>query len=114
MNDYVFALTVHDNTLIAGGNFSTAGGKISANLAQWTKSCCVGNRGDLNDDGNDANILDLVHLVDFIFRGGSPSDCPEESDMNGDGTPSNLLDLVFLIDYIFRGSLTPPGACPQF
>ncbi|MCH7690283.1 MAG: hypothetical protein IIA17_04465 [candidate division Zixibacteria bacterium] len=73
--------------------------------------CCVGNRGDANGDGIDANILDLVHLVDFIFRGGPLSDCPEESDMNGDGTPSNILDLTFLVDFIFRGG-TAPGPCP--
>ena len=70
-------------------------------------SCCVGNRGDFNGDGVDANILDLTYVVDRIFRGGSASVCPEEADINNDGTPANVLDLTFLVDWIFRGGPAP-------
>ncbi len=74
--------------------------------------CCTGIRGDVNGDGDDANILDLTYLVDFIFRGsGDPGPCPEESDVNGDGEVANILDLTFLVDIIFRGGPVPP-ACP--
>ena len=71
---------------------------------------CVGTRGDVNGDGNDANILDLTSLVDFIFRDGTESTCPNEADINSDGTPSNILDLTFLVDFIFRGG-PAPGPC---
>lgn len=72
--------------------------------------CCVGLRGDANGDGTAANIIDLIFLVDFIFRGsGDPGLCFEASDVNGDvdlGSP-NILDLIYLIDFIFRGAPQP-------
>ena len=73
-------------------------------------SCCVGNRGDLNGDGDDANILDLTFAVDRIFRGGPASLCLEEGDANGDSDSTNILDLTFLVDRIFRGG-PAPGPC---
>ena len=73
-------------------------------------SCCEGNIGDSNNDGEDANILDLTFLIDFIFRGGIVATCPAEADLNGDGDPSNILDLTFLVNFIFRGG-PAPGAC---
>ncbi|MGH8016499.1 MAG: hypothetical protein ACREBV_09925, partial [Candidatus Zixiibacteriota bacterium] len=75
-----------------------------------TGSCCFGIRGDANNDGVDANILDLTFVVDRIFRGGPPAVCPEEADVNSDGVPHNILDLTFLVDRIFRGGPLP-GPC---
>ena len=109
-NGTVISLTVFENKLIVAGSFTSAGNKLSAYLARWTKSCCVGDRGDFNGDGDDANILDLTYIVDFIFRGGAESSCPEEADINNDGTPSNILDLTFIVDRIFRGG-QPPDPC---
>ncbi len=74
-----------------------------------TGSCCVGIRGDVNNDGADANILDLTFLVDRIFRGGPQAVCLDEADVNSDGAPSNILDLTFLVDRIFRGGPAPGG-----
>ena len=73
-------------------------------------SCCQGIRGDVNGDGTDASILDLVFLVDRIFRGGDPPGCSNEADVNGDGISASILDLVFLVDRIFRGGAAP-GPC---
>ncbi len=74
-------------------------------------SCCMGDRGDANNDGANANILDLTFLVDFIFRSGPDAVCPEEADMNSDGSSFNILDLTFIVDFIFRSSGQPPDPC---
>jgi hypothetical protein len=73
--------------------------------------CCIGNRGDMNFDGTDANILDLTFIVDRLFRGGPIPACIEESDVNSDCAPSNILDLTFLVDRLFRGGAAP-APCP--
>jgi len=70
-------------------------------------SCCKGKYGDTNGDGDDANILDLTYIVDFIFRGGLPSLCDDEADLNGDGSSANIIDLTYLVDFIFRGGPAP-------
>ncbi len=71
---------------------------------------CRGNRGDFNGDGIDAGMLDLIDLVDRIFRGGPRPSCFAEADVNSDGYHGNILDLTFLVDRIFRGGPVP-GAC---
>ncbi len=74
--------------------------------------CCVGITGDYNNDGNDEpNVSDLTYLIDFLFRGGPPADCPEESDVNGSGsTEPNVSDLTYMVDFLFRGG-PQPVAC---
>jgi hypothetical protein len=72
--------------------------------------CCLNNRGDVNGDGADANVLDLNYLINYIFRNGSIPGCPNEADVNSDGASANILDLNFLVNYIFRLGATP-GAC---
>lgn len=74
--------------------------------------CCVGSRGDVNGDGVGPNILDLVRLVDYLFRGATAPDCQLESDVNGDGMPYNILDLTFVVDFVFRSG-QPAPACPN-
>ncbi len=95
--------------------FDTKENSIVANRPQLIvyyvpPPCCVFNRGDVNNDGADANILDLTFTVDRIFRGGPPPACGVEADVNSDGISANILDLTFLVDRIFRGGI-PPGAC---
>jgi len=74
-------------------------------------NCCDGIRGDYDGDGEDADILDLTFLVDYIFRNSAiQGDCPDESDINSDGASSNILDLTHLVDWIFRAGPVP-GPC---
>lgn len=74
--------------------------------------CCIGQVGDVNNDGDDANILDLTYLTDFIFRGGPDLSCAEEGNFDQDAEGDvNIIDLTYLIDLLFRGGPAPPD-CP--
>lgn len=83
---------------------------INVQFSAGLPACCIGNRGDLNNDGTNLNILDLTFIVDRIFRGGPPPVCPKEADVNSDGVSTNILDLTFIVDRIFRGG-APAGPC---
>ena len=84
------------------GNF-TSSAKWEIGDVEIPCKCCNGNRGDINGDGTDSNILDLTYCVDYIFRGGRRAPCPQESDINSDFNTLNILDLTFIVDFIFRG-----------
>jgi len=84
--------------------------ELNFNVWEPTITCCFQDRGDLNGDGDAGNVLDLTHLVDYIFRGsGDAGSCPDEADVNNDGDPATVLDLTTLIDYIFRGGPALPS-----
>jgi len=68
-------------------------------------------RGDgIHEDIFDLNILDLVHLVKYMFQQGPEPLCMEEADINADGG-IDIADLIYLIFYMFQGG-PPPMDCP--
>ena len=64
--------------------------------------------GDANGDLA-ANTGDAVHLVNYVFRGGSAPQPLASGDANCDGK-INVGDAVYIIIFIFRGG--PPPCCP--
>lgn len=72
--------------------------------------CCVGMRGDVNNDHHPiVSISDIVYMINYLFVGGLEIDCFEEADINND-EEINLGDLVYLIDYVFISGI-PPMPC---
>ncbi len=64
--------------------------------------------GNPNGD-KEANVADVVFLINFVFKGG-PAPIPIEiGDANGDGG-TNVGDAVYLIAYVFGGG--PAPICP--
>ncbi len=103
-------------SLLAGNSLTelrNAAGNAAFVNDSLINSCCVELRGNVNNDGSNATILDLNYMVNRIFRGGLPSPCPQEADLNGDGFVSAILDLNYLVNVIFRGGAAPI-ACPGY
>ena len=73
--------------------------------------CCIGQTGDFNGDGTDADPLDLAYLHDYLFGTGPLPNCLSEGDVNGDGNSSDPLDLALIVDFLFFGG-SPPVQCP--
>lgn len=63
--------------------------------------------GDMNN--NDAiNILDVVFLINYLYKGGAAPELPAMCDVNHSGG-INLLDATYLINYLYKGG--PPPNC---
>jgi hypothetical protein len=53
-------------------------------------------------------VGDVVYLINYLFKGGSPPNPLIKGDANGDGKVS-IADAVHLINYLFKGG--PPPHC---
>lgn len=72
-------------------------------------------RGDINNDNVIGSVMDMVLMVDFIFRGGPPPfPSPLIGDCNCDGSANDIIDMEYLVDYIFRGGPAPVNPCFEF
>ncbi|MFQ5498483.1 MAG: aryl-sulfate sulfotransferase [Candidatus Zixiibacteriota bacterium] len=74
-------------------------------------SCCFADRGDVNGDGADLDIVDLTCMADFLFGAGCAMPCDAEADVNGDSAVADIVDLTFVVDWLF-GIAPTLVACP--
>jgi len=68
-------------------------------------------RGDMNSDTK-INLIDIIFLVNYIFKSGPASNPLALSNLNcdkkGDGTDNiNLQDIIYLVNYIFKAGPHP-------
>ncbi|MEW6051126.1 MAG: M14 family zinc carboxypeptidase [Candidatus Zixiibacteriota bacterium] len=74
------------------------------------QSCCVASTGNIDGDTGDiVDISDLSLMVDYLFFGGSISNCFEENDTDRSGS-IDISDLSGLVDFLFFSGTLP--ACP--
>jgi uncharacterized delta-60 repeat protein len=62
-------------------------------------------RGDANGDGA-IDPADIVYLINYLFRSGTPPDPVQVGDTNSDGI-TDPADVVYLINYLFRNGPPP-------
>lgn len=60
---------------------------------------------DINSDAN-INLLDIVFLMNYLYRGGPKPYDIANSDVNGDGQ-INILDNSYLINYLYKDGPEP-------
>jgi agmatine/peptidylarginine deiminase len=63
--------------------------------------------GDANRD-KEANVVDVVYLINYLFDNGPEPQPYESGDINCDGEVT-VSDVVYLINYLFKNG--PPPAC---
>jgi hypothetical protein len=61
--------------------------------------------GDANCDGL-RNISDVVFLIRYLFKGGTPSPLLEAGDVNCDGQVT-VTDVIYLVNYLFKSGPAP-------
>jgi hypothetical protein len=97
--------------------FTNAGGTVVINPgfdAQRDSAGVLGyTAGDINGDGTDPDIADLICLVTHMFQGDTTCVCVAATmNVNGIGELENadIADLVYLVTYMFQGG--PDLLCP--
>jgi len=61
------------------------------------------------DNSTIVNLLDIIYIINYLYRDGPAPDSPGSADVNGDGS-LNILDATYLINYLYKGG--PEPDCP--
>ncbi len=97
--DFLFTVRVDDNR-------STFNDEVEYLL---TVTEGLGWPGDANNDGN-VNILDVVSLINYKYKGGTAPTVPALADPNND-CAIDILDIVYLINYKYKDGPEPKLGC---
>ena len=117
MNDVVYALSTHNNDLVAGGYFTTAGGETCDHIARWARpagACCLAN-GDCALTGA-ADCTGTWLGADTSCAACPPPVCRGDCDCNGSVGFSDIDFFVAAIpnneaawQAMFPGGVPPAG-----
>ena len=97
--------------LFSGSITSYIAETISGNVMVYVPSCCIGIRGNINDDAEQTiDISDLVYFVEYSFGNpqGPEPPCFEEADVDA-SEAIDIGDLVYMVDFMFG---SPAGPAP--
>jgi hypothetical protein len=63
----------------------------------------------MNADGS-VTSADIVYLVNYVFKSGSPPSPMSYGDVNLSCTIS-ASDIIYMVDYVFKSGPAPLGSC---
>ncbi|MEW5922537.1 MAG: dockerin type I repeat-containing protein [Candidatus Zixiibacteriota bacterium] len=98
-----FSLPMHTTVFYGNqtGYFATAN---SISISVGTGSLC----GDSDNNGT-INLLDVIYLIKYLYKGGPEPSPINNSDVNASGGV-NILDVVYLLNYLYKNG--PGPNCP--
>src|SRR5574341_435869 len=93
----------NSRTVIAGGIITNTDTSIT-----YTVEVLPASRGDVNKSGGNGDIVDIVFLVNYVFKGGPAPDPKPLGDVDCGGIPRiGLADIVYLVNFVFRHGPAP-------
>ncbi len=66
---------------------------------------CTYTCGDANEDGT-VNILDIVFIIYYLYKGGPAPDPVVSADADGNGL-INLMDVIYIRNYLYKAGAAP-------
>jgi CubicO group peptidase (beta-lactamase class C family) len=80
-------------------------GQEDVDPANGVGDACEYTCGDANDD-EAVNMLDILYLINYLYKAGPAPDPTEAADVNGD-VAINMLDILYLVSYLYKSGAEP-------
>ena len=102
----LYGLSSIVNQTAVGEGSSTNYNIIHGFLQNFTSvSGCCDYPGDASNNGI-LNLLDLIYVINFLYKSGPAPACIDEADANGNNV-LNILDVTYSINYMYKGGPAP-------
>lgn len=104
---FTLSIRINGNQLLTPEDYNEATvaslGSTIPDTYSWEATTTL--PGDANADGVTTSA-DIIYLVNYVFKGGTPPVVPLHGDVNCSGTTTSA-DIVYLVGYVFKGGNPP-------
>lgn len=100
---------INQSGMYIHGHYASTPAAVMQRVFDWLIMPWIYVYGDANYDQT-VDVGDVVHLTNYLFKGGTAPLPPAAGDANGDCTV-NLGDVVYLVNYLFKEGPPPLEGC---